>query len=140
MLILLIVLLASIVGISLMVLLNRHLGLNTPAVITSLEDARERLDVDQIGFEAGAAAILSDDGKTALVEERQSGRFGLLAARGDTIVIRYLEPGSVRTARMGEGKDIELSLNDFTFAPVRIAIADRTTARQWADRLNSLQA
>lgn len=134
------VLLGSLAGIGLMVLLNQRLGLNTPALLRSIEEAKTRLDEDQVGFRAGRAAVLAEDGRAALVEEESTGRLGLLAARGDGIVIRYLGPGSVKAARMGEGRDIVLRLNDFTFEPLRIQLADTGTARQWADRLNTLQA
>lgn len=130
----------SLLGIAGMVYLNYRLGLHTPAILLSLDDALARLDADQVGFRAGDTALLADDRKSALVEEAGTGRFGLLAARGDTMVIRYLEPGSVRSARMDDGRDIELRLNDFTFTPLRIEIADTQQARQWADRLNALQA
>ena len=134
----LLIFLGSLLGIAAMVLLNRQLGLFDAASITSLDDAARRLDTDQIGFMAGQG-ILADDNKAALVEEKGSGRIGLLVAAGSDIVIRYLDPGSVRAAKMGEGRDIHLELNDFTFAPVEFAISDTSTARHWADRLNSMQ-
>lgn len=134
------VLLGSVAGIGLMILLNHRLGLNTPAEIASMDDALRRLDIDQVGFEAGDARLLADDRRSALIEEKGSGRVGLLAARGDGVVIRYLEPGSVKSAKMGEGRDIMLRLDDFTFAPLTIQLEDTHTARRWADRLNALQA
>lgn len=134
----LLIFLGSLLGIAAMVLLNRQLGLFDAASITSLDDAARRLDTDQIGFMAGQG-ILADDNKAALLEEKGSGRIGLLVAAGSDIVIRYLDPGSVRAAKMGEGRDIHLELNDFTFAPVELAISDTSTARHWADRLNSKQ-
>lgn len=133
------VFLGSVVGIALMVLLNQRLGLNTPAQIHSVEEAVKRLDADQVGFVPGGASVLADDHRSAIIEEAGTGRLGLLAARGDGVVIRYIEPGSVRAAKMSEGRDILLELNDFTFAPVQLSISDTSTARLWADRLNSLQ-
>ena len=106
----LLIFLGSLLGIAAMVLLNRQLGLFDAASITSLDDAARRLDTDQIGFMAGQG-ILADDNKAALVEEKGSGRIGLLVAAGSDIVIRYLDPGSVRAAKMGEGRDIHLELN-----------------------------
>lgn len=132
--------LGSIAGIGLMVLLNQRLGLNTPAQIASLEDAIRHLDTDQVGFTPGDAVLLADDGRSAVVEEAGTGRLGLLAARGDGVVIRYLGPGSVKSAKMGEGRDIMLRLDDFTFAPLTIQLEDTHEARHWADRLNALQA
>lgn len=133
------VFLGSVVGIALMVLLNQRLGLNTPAQIYSVEEAVKRLDADQVGFVPGGASVLADDHRSAIIEEADTGRLGLLAARGDGVVIRYIEPGSVRAAKMSEGRDILLELNDFTFSPVQLSISDTSTARLWADRLNSLQ-
>ena len=134
----LLIFLGSLAGITAMVLLNRQLGLYQPAEIASLEQAAERLDLDQIGFAAGEG-VLADDHRAALVREADSDRVGLLIARGSDVVIRYLDQGSVRSARMGEGRDIHVALNDFTFAPVDIRLEDTATARLWADRLNSLQ-
>ncbi|MBO6847365.1 MAG: hypothetical protein QUV02_01465 [Maricaulis sp.] len=134
----LLIFLGSLLGIAAMVLLNRQLGLSEVAEITSLDDAARRLDTDQIGFQAGQG-LLSDDKRAALVEEKGSGRIGLLIASGSDVVIRYLDPGVVKAAKMGEGRDIHLALNDFTFAPIDIAISDTAMARHWADRLNTMQ-
>lgn len=134
----LLIFLGSLLGIAAMVLLNRQLGLSDAAEIGSLDDAARRLDTDQIGFLAGQG-LLADDKRAALVEEKGSGRIGLLIASGSDVVIRYLDPGAVKAAKMGEGRDIHLALNDFTFAPIDISISDTATARQWADRLNSMQ-
>ena len=109
----LLIFLGSLLGIAAMVLVNRQLGLFEAAKISSLDDATRRLDTDQIGFMAGPG-ILADDNRTALVEEKGSGRIGLLVVAGSDVVIRYLDPGSVRAAKMGEGRDIHLELNDFT--------------------------
>lgn len=133
------VLLGSIVGISAMVAANHYLGLHTPAVIASLDDAKRKLDIDAVGFRAGTG-VLAEDGRSALVEEAGAARIGLLSTQGDTVVIRYLDPGSVRAARMEEGGAITLSLNDFTFAPIRLGLGDAGEARMWADKLNALQA
>lgn len=136
---LLVVLIGSVVGIGLMVLLNQRLGLHKPAQILTIEDAVAQLDTDQVGFTPGDAAVLADDRRSALIEEANTGRIGLLAARGDDVVIRYLDQGSVRSARMGEGRDVTLRLRDFTFAPLTIQINNTRDARHWADRLNALQ-
>ncbi|WP_300556857.1 hypothetical protein [Maricaulis sp.] len=133
------VLLGSIVGISAMVAANHYLGLHTPAVIASLDDAKRKLDIDAVGFQPGRG-VLAEDGRSALVEEAGASRIGLLSTQGDTVVIRYLDPGSVRAARMEEGGAITLSLNDFTFAPIRLGLGDAGEARMWADKLNALQA
>ena len=134
----LLIFLGSLLGIAAMVLLNRQLGLSEAAEIASLDEAARRLDTDQIGFMAGPG-LLADDRRAALVEEKGAGRIGLLVASGSDVVIRYLESGAVKAAKMGEGRDIHLALNDFTFAPVDIAISDTAAARHWADRLNSMQ-
>lgn len=137
--VLILVLLGSVLGISAMVAANYYLGLHTPAVIASLDDARRKLDIDAVGFNPGPG-VLAEDGRSALVEEAGGQRIGLLSTQGDTVVIRYLDPGAVRAARMEEGGSITLSLNDFTFAPVRLGLGDAGEARMWADKLNALQA
>jgi hypothetical protein len=132
------ILLGSIAGVSAMIALNIYLRTWTPAQLTSLADARDRLDTDAIGFEAGPG-VLAADGSAAIIEEAGGRRFGLLAARGDSIVIRYLTPGLVDTARLDESGEMSVRLKDFSCTAVRFPFDDRETARVWADKLNQLQ-
>lgn len=135
----LIFLVGSLIGIGAMVFVNTRLPIWSPARLTDLDDARQRLDVDAVGFRPGLA-VLDRDGKGALVEEEQGDRIGMLTARGAEIVIRYLDPGSVKAAKLdGEG-GMRISLDDFTFAPVELSLDDNEQARFWADKLNALQA
>mgnify|MGYP003118545999 CR=1 FL=1 len=129
------ILLGSLAG---MVAVNVWLGLNEPAEIESLEAAVDRIDTDSVGFAAGEG-VLAADHKAALVEEAGSERLALVVARNDSHVIRYLTPGAVRGARMGENATVTLRLNDFTFPATDLAFADGSEARHWADRLNALQ-
>lgn len=128
----------SILGVSAMVYLNHRLKVWTPARIESLDEARQRLDVDSVGFHAGPG-VVAPDGQAALVEDAGADRIGLLAARGDNVVIRYLDAGSVRAAKMVDD-GLNIVLRDFTFAPVRMRFDDSAEARVWADKLNSMQA
>lgn len=132
------VIVGSVIGISAMVALNIILRLGEPARLTGLDEAIERLDIDMIGFRAGEGVVASD-GSAALVEEAGGQKIGLLAARGDEFVIRYIEPGLVRAARLGEDAKLTIRLKDFTFRPVTIDFADASEARSWADRLNAMQ-
>lgn len=135
----LIFLAGSILGIAAMVFINSRLSIWTPARLEDLDDARQRLDTDAVGFDAGQG-VMDREGRGALVEHADNSQIGLLTARGDTIVIRYLTPGSVRAAKLdGEG-GMRISLEDFTFAPVRLDLEDTDTARFWADKLNAMQA
>ena len=134
----LLILFASALGIGAMVLINSRLDIWTPAVIASLGDAQRRLDADSVGFEAGEG-ILAEDGKSALVEEAGTDRIALLVARGDNVVIRYLDAGAVKAARVDADGALTVRLDDFTFAPARLDLADAHEARLWADKLNALQ-
>jgi len=132
------VVLGSFVGISLMVALNIFLRLGEPARLASLDEAIERLDIDAIGFRAGDG-VLAEDGSAALVEESGGGRIGLLTAKGDEFVIRYIEPGLVKAARLTDDGRLTIRLNDFTFPPYTMGFATTAEARVWADKLNAMQ-
>ncbi|WP_417483910.1 hypothetical protein [Maricaulis salignorans] len=132
------VMLGSFVGISAMVALNVVLRLGEPARLSSLDEAVERLDTDAVGFQAGPG-VLAQDGSAALVEENGGQRIGLLKAKGDEFVIRYIGPGLVRAARLAEDARLTIRLNDFTFPPFTMAFADAGEARIWADKLNAMQ-
>lgn len=132
------VLAGSVAGISAMVAVNAWLGLSQPARLDSLDEAVKRLDEDAVGFEAGEA-ILAREGRGALVEERGTGRVGLLAPRGADFVIRYIAPGEVREVRTDEEARLTVRLADFTLAPVVLVMESGREARAWADRLNALR-
>jgi hypothetical protein len=139
-----IVFIGSLVGIALLVGLNWLLGrgeagLGKPARIADLETAREALDVDAVGFSAGQG-VMSEDHRAALIEEAGGDRIAMIAARGDRLVIRYLAPGLVRDTRLDEDGALVLELNDFTYPRQRFVLGDVDSARDWADRLNELQA
>jgi len=136
---LLIVLIGSILGISAMVLVNVWLGLSEPARLRDLDDAVARLDTDSVGYEAGEGGLVTPDGLSALVPARDGTQIGLLVARGSDFVIRYLGPGSVRSAEAGEDGSLMLRLNDFAFAPARLNFGSADVARSWAGRLNGLK-
>ena len=136
---LLIVLIGSILGISAMVLVNVWLGLSEPARLRDLDDAVARLDTDSVGYEAGEGGVVTPDGLSALVPARDGTRIGLLVARGSDFVIRYLGPGSIRSAEAGADGTLILRLNDFAFAPARLNFGSQDAARSWADRLNALK-
>ena len=133
------VVIGSLVGIALMVALNVWLGLSEPARIFDAADAARRLDVDAVGFSSGEG-VVSETGRAALVEEAGGDRIGLLLARGDRIIIRYLAKGGVRDTRMDEEGALTLFLKDFTLPKAVFEFADREIARRWADRLNALLA
>ncbi|WP_417477173.1 hypothetical protein [Maricaulis sp.] len=128
----------SLTGVAAMVALNHWLGLAEPACLRDLDEAVERLDTDAVGFDAGEA-VLAEDGTAALVEAADGSCIGLLAARGDQFVIRYLKPGLVQAARIGEGGQLTIRLEDFTFAPVVFPFGASPRIRHWADKLNALQ-
>jgi hypothetical protein len=131
-------LLGSVIGISAMIGVNIWLGLSQPARLHDIDDAIARLDTDAVGFEAGEG-VLAADGSAALVESADGAMIGLLAARGDDFVIRFLTPGLVRAARIGEGGNLTIKLADFTFAPVDFPFGASPKIRLWADKLNALQ-
>jgi hypothetical protein len=132
------ILIGSLIGVSSMVAMAYFMKTWTPARLESLDDARHRLNIDAVGFDAGRA-VLSIDGKVALVEEQGGERIGLLAARGDGVVIRYLKSGMIKGARMGEDASLLIGLRDFTFAPVTMKFDDNESSRLWADKLNAMQ-
>lgn len=131
-LILILVLIASAVSITALVLLNRWLGGWTPARLDSLQAAAGHLADDIVGFEAGEGA-LAVDARAALVEERGGRRLGLVLARGDRCVTRALAPGEL-IAVTREGATLTLHLADFTLNRVVTTLQDETTAMRWADR------
>jgi hypothetical protein len=132
------VLIGSLIGIAVMVAANAWLGLNEPARLSRLDDASARLDTDAVGVDAGEG-ILAEDGSAALVEAADHSVIGLLVARGDGLVIRYLKPGLVRAARIGEGGQLTIKLADFTFPPVTVPLGQSAHIRLWADKLNAMQ-
>ena len=136
---LLIVLIGSILGIAAMVMVNVWLGLSEPARLRDLDDAVVRLDTDSVGYEAGEGGLVTPDGLSALVPARDGTHIGLLVARGSDFVIRYLGPGSVRSAEAGEDGVLTLRLNDFTFTPARLNFGSQEPASAWAERLNALK-
>ena len=131
-------LVGSIVGVAAVVALNHWLHPAQPARLRDIEEAVERLDTDAVGFEAGEA-VLAEDGSAALVESADGSTIGLLAARGDNFVIRFLTPGQVRAARISEDGALTIRLADYTFAPVNFPFGDSPHIRHWADKLNALQ-
>ncbi|MAK63532.1 MAG: hypothetical protein CMF75_02130 [Maricaulis sp.] len=131
------VLLGSVAGISAMVAVNAWLGLYTPAKLDSLDEAVARLDADAVGFDAGEG-VLAPDGQSALVTDQSASRLALLVARGSDFVIRYLEPGQVRSVT-ADDTGLTLTLNDFTFAPAHLGFETPDQARDWAGRLQALQ-
>ena len=131
-------LVGSIAGVAALVALNHWLGLSEPARLRDIDEAVERLDADAVGFAAGEA-VLAEDGSAALIESADGSSIGLLAARGDQFVIRYLKPGLVQAARIGEGGRLTIKLADFTFAPVDFPFGASPRIRHWADKLNALQ-
>ncbi|ABI65924.1 MULTISPECIES: hypothetical protein [Maricaulis] len=128
----------SVLGVSVMVLINAWLGISRPARLVDLDDAARRLDADRVGFDAGEG-VLAVDGAAALIAERSGDCLGLLVARGSDLVIRYLVPGSVRDAVVEEGSAVRLRLNDFVFAPARLRFSTADEASLWAGRLSDLQ-
>ncbi len=128
----------SVLGVSVMVLINAWLGISRPARLVDLDDAARRLDADRVGFDAGEG-VLAVDGAAALIAERSGDCLGLLVARGSDLVIRYLVPGSVRDAVVEEGSAVRLRLNDFVFAPARLRFRTADEASLWAGRLSDLQ-
>lgn len=134
-----IVLAGSVAGITAMVVVNMWLGLSEPARLRDLEDAVARLDTDSVGYEAGEGGLVTPDGLGALIPSRDGRTIGLLVARGSDFVIRYLGPGSVRTADAGADGLLLLRLNDFAFAPARLNFGSADEAQSWAGRLNALK-
>jgi len=134
----LILLLGSIVGVSVMILFNAWLKISPRARLVSLDEAITRLDTDCVGFEAGEG-VLAADGEAALVVSRTGKCLGLLVAKGSDFVIRYLTPGTVRDVVCESDDRLRLRLNDFVFEPAHIRFDNAETASRWADRLTALQ-
>ena len=131
----LLLLLGSVLGVSVMVFFNARLGISGKARLASLDDAVTRLDTDRVGFEAGEG-VLATDGEAALVMDRTGDCLGVLIARGSDFVIRYLTPGSVREVTTEADNTVRLSLNDFVFAPARLRFESADTASHWAGKLD----
>ena len=133
----LLILIGSFVAVSAIVGFNVWIGGWSPSRIESLEDAGKTLRQDLLIFEPGETGVLASDGLAALVESRDSRSVGYLSARGDTLVSRLIEPGSVSRAEVRDGGVIMLHFKDFTFPTTRITLGKDDAAREWATRLST---
>lgn len=133
----LLILIGSFVAVSAIVGFNVWIGGWSLSRIESLTDAGRILRQDLLTFEPGDAGVLASDGLSALVESADGQRVGYLSARGDTLVSRLIEPGSVARADVRDGGVIMLHFKDFTFPASRITLGDDDAAREWAAMLST---
>ena len=133
----LLILIGSFVAVSAIVGFNVWIGGWSPSRIESLTEAGKTLRQDLLTFEPGDAGIIASDGLSALVESSDGQRVGYLSARGDTLVSRLIEPGSVARAEVRDSGVILLHFKDFTFPTTRITLGDDDAAREWATRLST---
>ncbi|MCF8878849.1 hypothetical protein L5876_03355 [Hyphobacterium sp. SN044] len=133
----LLILIGAFAAVSALVAFNVWIGGWSPSRIESIEDAGETLRQDLLIFEPGEKGVLASDGLAALVESRDGKFVGYLSARGDTLVSRLIEPGSVARANVRDGGVIMLHFKDFTFPTTRITLGDDDAAREWAERLSA---
>jgi hypothetical protein len=133
-LILILVLIASAVSITGLVLLNRWLGGWQPARLESPAGAATCLSNDIVGFRAGETALF-DQGTGAFVMEQGGDRLGLVWTRGARFVTRVLSDGDVASVDR-EGRTLTLKLCDYTFSRMEAVMADEAEAELWAERLN----
>lgn len=129
----LIILAASALAILGLIGLNAWLGGWTPSRIASLDEALERIRQDYLDLVPGEA-VMSADGKAALIADNGGQGIGLIVAQGDILVSRLLMPADISAAR-AEGAGLTLRLRDFTFPATRIELASEDEAAQWVARL-----
>ena len=134
--VLLIVLAGSVLGVALIVMLNRAIGGWSPAVVAGEDGARRALEADVIDFEAGEGAV-DVEGRSALFTETGGHRLGLVVARGDGLIARALGPGDVRQAAI-EDATLVLRLNDYTLPRAEVTLDDIAPAETWAQRARAL--
>jgi hypothetical protein len=121
---------ASALAITLLVVLNIILGGWSPARLRTEEEAAAALAEGVFGFEAAAPITLAADGQGALALERGGARLGLAVSFGDRITVRALRTGEVRGIDR-DGARLSLHLNDYTLPVARLRLADAETAQAW---------
>ncbi|KAA5803501.1 hypothetical protein F1654_06765 [Alkalicaulis satelles] len=133
---LLLILFGSALAVGLVVALNAVLGGWTPSALDSPEAAAQALERDVLGFRAGQQAVACTGQRAALVMEANGARLGLALASGASLVCRALWPGEVRGAQ-AQGRELVISLDDFTLPRARLTLASAQQAQDWAGRITA---
>ena len=105
----------------------------TPSTVDSLETAAAQLRQDLLGFEADDG-VLARDNRAALIQEKTTGRFGLVVAQGDILVSRLLTSGDIVGVTENENA-LDLRFRDFTFPNTHFEFENSDVAAQWRARL-----
>lgn len=127
-----ILVLAVVIGISVIVAAIHFSGGSRTATIASAEQAVSRFHDDFPG-EAVGAVRLTVSADTAFLE-LDGGRVGLVHALGDRFLTRILTPGDVVSCR-SSAERLSVRLSDFTFGGGNFIFADAAMADAVAARL-----
>lgn len=122
----------SLAGIALLVGLNLLLFGRVRPSLGDAQSIAARLAREVPRFRAGAVA-LSEDGRCALVEDAVHHALYLVEAQGADAVTRKLTPSLVHAVRHS-GREIAITLADYTLPEARLRLADDVAA-QWARKL-----
>ncbi|WP_019960033.1 hypothetical protein [Woodsholea maritima] len=121
-LILAVVLGGSTLAIFAVYLLNRLIGGWDAARLSDWSHAARLLDEDLMGFRA-ETGFVTQDGRIALVFERDGARLGIVVARGDVFVLRSFGPGDLKGLKQTSRALIILT-GDWALAKIVLPLHD----------------
>lgn len=121
---------ASALAISLLVILNIIIGGWTPSRLRTQEEAIKALGDGVFGFQAARPVELAADGAGALALEQNGDRLGLAICVGDRVIVRALRPGDVRAVSR-DGARLTLVLDDYTLPSAALRCVDAGAAAKW---------
>jgi len=128
--------LVSLAGIAVLIGLSALLFGIPKASVQSEQNIETALAQDVPGFRAGDH-VLAPDKSAALVENVSDGQIYLAVGCGDGIVTRKLTHGFVRGVAR-DGRDLRLTLDDFSLPLAHLVLGDEASARSWEMRLSGL--
>ena len=130
---------ASALAITLLVVLNILLGGWSAARLRTPEEAAAALREGVFGFEAAAPVALDAEGCGALAREAGGDRIGLAVVFGDRVTVRALRTGDVRAVSR-DGARLTIRLHDYTLPSATLHLGDVQTAQAWQADLNRLSS
>lgn len=106
----------SILGVALVILVNRLLGGYEPTLLEGPEDIARALERDNQPLGSWSLAAIDREGRAGLLLDPDSGLLGVAEAMGDSLVSRRLGAGQIAGFewRGGEGDELVLRFRDFT--------------------------
>ncbi len=130
---------ASALAITLLVVLNILIGGWSTARLRTPEEAAAALREGVFGFEAASPVGLDAEGRGALAREAGGDRVGLAVVFGDRVTVRALRPGEVRAVSR-DGARLTIRLHDYTLPSATLHLSDAQAAQAWQTDLNRLAA